>query len=173
MRNPRRRLSIGALLLLGAAGAAWAVGTGLPNLIPRSQRQAVSDLGYSYYMMKWVSPGSAEDGDATPDYDTLRVGRDLNGDGSVDTLLAGAPSTSADFVPIAKTEIQWFGSAPDTLWVKFLDNSESATVYGSTRFISPSNNKLIYLNARAYRVAVFGGRTNPAGAWLVTIYCER
>ena len=152
------------LALLGLATLAQAQ-TGLPGTSFRL-REPVTPMGYPYYKIKWVTAGT---GGAIV-YDTLRVGRDLNGDGAVDTTLSGAPATSADFVPIQRTVVQWFGSVADTLWVKFLDNSETATAYGSTRIITPSTNKMIVFDARCYRVAVYGGRTNVAGAWLVTTY---
>jgi len=66
----------------------------------------------------------------------------------------------------------WMGAASDTLFLRFLDNKNPATVLGEIKIPNPSFD-LMDFPIRCDRIAFSGGRSNNAGSWWVAAYAER
>lgn len=94
------------------------------------------DLGYPYHRV--IYPDSLTSGDnyngagtipnAAAYTETLFVAKDWYYDGSVDST-----GTSADYIPIQNIACTYFGSGPDTLWIKLLDGG--GNTIGSNRWV--------------------------------------
>jgi hypothetical protein len=183
MRISRIVLSIlGAVFFFVLVSSVLAGGTS--TVSSKKKTIATSSLGFDYYRLRWHPAGFLGDGiggtqpnglfpnvpngGAFVMWDTIQVARDFNGNGAVDSI-----AISADYAPVAKLRIVYFGdaTAPDTLWIKWLD--EAGVVIATTRLISPVNNRVQEFEMRASRCIVTGGRTNVAGNWQTIGLCER
>ncbi len=178
-----------ALVVLSLVALPAFAGTGASEIVSKTGRQAPDPLGYPYFQYKYVRAGTtagsfqwangadiSNNAAACALWDTLRIGRDLNGDSVVDsTFVSGeGVATSRDYVKIRRVQVIWFGSATDTLWIKMLNGINSPDDRGSSvlsKFIirDPTYD-ILEFPVQCDRVVVSGGRTNVAGAWAVIVY---
>jgi hypothetical protein len=136
-------------------------------------RTANTHLGYRYFEAR---PITADTDLST--VDTLRVVRDFNGDGIVDSLGA-----SPDYAPICRIDL--WSNAPvaakiDTCWVKYFNGTAAGTATatdsiivtfgGTAEAMSPAVQSLF---VRADYAVVGGGASVGAGDLWVIAYCER
>ncbi len=97
--------------------------------------------------------------------DTLRVARDVNRDGAVDSLGA-----SADYIPIVRTDVTYLATSGDTLNLAWISAAEPPDTLWKVQLLTSENARQQTFWFRAPRLIVYGGEAGAAGDFRVTTY---